>query len=67
MAYWAKDPTLSLQWLRSLLWHRFDSWLRNFHMLQAWQKKKKKKKKKKKNLRDTAKIVISRKLEALNT
>ena len=27
-----KDPELSLQWLRSLLWHRFDPWPRNFCM-----------------------------------
>ena len=27
MAQWVKDPTLSLQCLRSLLWLRFDLWL----------------------------------------
>ena len=31
----AKDMVLSLLWLGSLLWHRFDSWPWNFHMLQA--------------------------------
>ena len=31
---------------RSLLWHRFDPWPRNFHML--WTQKKKKKKSRKK-------------------
>ena len=24
VAQWAEDLTLSLQWLRSLLWHMFD-------------------------------------------
>ena len=42
---WVKDPVLSLQWLGSLLWGGFDSWPRNFCMLQARPKKKKKKKK----------------------
>ena len=32
MAQRVKDPVLSLQQLGSLLWHRFDSWPRNFHM-----------------------------------
>ena len=40
----AKVPELLLQQLRSLLWRRFKSWLRNFHMLQEQLKKKKKKK-----------------------
>ena len=44
---WVKDRALSLQWLRSLLWLRFDSWPRNFHMPRQAQTKKKKKKKKK--------------------
>ena len=39
-----KDPLLSLQWLRLLLWHRFNPWPRNFHLPQEQQKKKKKKK-----------------------
>ena len=30
-----KDPALTLQWLRSLLWHRFDPWPRNIYMLQV--------------------------------
>ena len=38
-----KDP-VSLQWLGSPLWHRFDCWAGNFHMLYMRQKKKKKKK-----------------------
>ena len=33
MMQWVKDPVLSLQWLRFLLWCRFDPWSRNFHML----------------------------------
>lgn len=27
-----KDPAWSLQWLRSLLWHKFDLWPGNFHV-----------------------------------
>ena len=40
---WVKDPSLSLQQLRSLLWLGFDPWPGNFHMPQEQQKKKKKK------------------------
>ena len=32
MVQWVKDPAISLQWLRSVLWWRFDPWPRNFHM-----------------------------------
>ena len=32
VAQWVKEPVLSLQWLRSLLWHGFDSWPRKFQM-----------------------------------
>ena len=35
---WVKDSALSLLWLRSLLWHRFDPWPGNFRMLWAWLK-----------------------------
>ena len=35
MAHQMKDPKLSLQWLGSLPWHGFNSWPRNFHMLQV--------------------------------
>ena len=38
MAQWVKDAVSSLQWLWSLLWHRFDPWPGNFHTLQAWPK-----------------------------
>ena len=38
---WVKDPALSLQQLRLLLWLRLNTWPRNFHML--WVQKKKKK------------------------
>ena len=34
-----KDLVLSLQQLRSLLWHGFNPWPGNFHMPQAWPKK----------------------------
>ena len=40
MVQWIKDPTLSLLWLRSRLWPRFESWPSNFHMPQATAKKK---------------------------
>ena len=33
----SKDPVLSPLWPKSLLWHGFDPWLGNFHML--WAKK----------------------------
>ena len=46
VAHEIKDLALSLQWLRSMLWCRFDSWPVNFHMLPMWQKKKQKNKKK---------------------
>ena len=39
MAQWVKDPALSLMWLRSLLWSRFDPWPRNFCMPQAQLKR----------------------------
>ena len=41
MAQQVKD-LVSLQWLKSLLWHRFDPWPRNFYMPWAVPKKKKK-------------------------
>ena len=45
LAVWlVKDPGLSLQWLGLLLWCRFSSWPRNFHMPHAWPPSKKKKK-----------------------
>ena len=40
MAHWVKDPALSLQWLRSMLGHKFDPWPGNFCMPQARQKNK---------------------------
>ena len=42
VAQWIKDLALSLQWLRLLLWHRFNLWARNCHMTQAWPREKKK-------------------------
>ena len=43
MAQHVKDPALSLQQLRLLLWCQFDPRPGNFHMPQAWPKRKKKK------------------------
>ena len=40
VAHQVKYPSLSLQWLESLLWHGLDPWPRNFHMSQLQQKKK---------------------------
>ena len=42
-----KDLVLSLLWLRSLLWCRFDPWPGNFCMPQVWPKEKRKGKEKK--------------------
>ena len=39
MAQRVKDPVLSLQWLRLLLWLGFDPRPRNFHVPQAWPEK----------------------------
>ena len=39
LVHQTKDLALSLLWLRSWLWHRFDPWPQNFHMARAWQKK----------------------------
>lgn len=35
-----KDPKLSLQWLRSVMWLELDPWPGNFHLLQAQPKRK---------------------------
>ena len=43
MAEQIKYLGLPLQWPRSLVWHGFDPWPRNFHMLQTWPNKKVKK------------------------
>ena len=43
-AQWVKDLALLQLWRRSQLRLRFNSWPKNFHMLQVMQKKKKKKK-----------------------
>ena len=39
MAQWVKDLALSLLWLGSLLWHKFDPWPWNLHMPWTWPKK----------------------------
>ena len=44
MAQWIKEPMLSLLWLWSLLWYRFDPKLENVHMPQLRPKRKRKKK-----------------------
>ena len=38
-AQWVKDLALSLLWLKSLLWYRFNPWSRKFCMPWAWPKK----------------------------
>ena len=35
VAQQVEDLVLLLLWLRSLLWHGFNPWPGNFHMLQA--------------------------------
>ena len=37
--HWVKDLALSLQQLRSLLWHRVYLWPESFQMLKAQEKK----------------------------
>ena len=51
VAQWVKDLALSLLWLRSLLWYKFDLWSGNFHMLKVRpnQTPTKKKQRKKEN------------------
>ena len=39
MAQWVKDPALSLLWLWFQLWHRFNSWPREFCILWVQQNK----------------------------
>ena len=56
MVQGVKNPALSLQWLGSLLWLRFDPWPGNFHMPQAQQKKRKKTRPRKKGLRSAGLI-----------
>ena len=46
MVQWVEDLGLSLLWLRSLLWHRFDPAWELLHAMDAAKKKKKKEKKK---------------------
>ena len=53
LAQWIKDPVLSLQWLRLLLWYRFDPWPRNFCMPWVWSKKREKTSTKYSNCKDT--------------
>lgn len=43
MAQCVKDPSLSPQPLRLLLWQGFDPWPGDFFMLQMWPEKEKKK------------------------
>lgn len=38
MAQQAEDLVLSLLWLGLQLWHKFDSWPRNFRRSQVWPK-----------------------------
>ena len=45
MVQWVKDPALSLQWLGSLLWYKFDLWPRNLYVLPKKKKKEKRKRK----------------------
>ena len=44
VAQWVKDLAMLLQQPRSLLWHGFNTWPRNFHMSQMQPKKKQKQK-----------------------
>ena len=42
MAQWVKDPALLMMQLWLRLWHRFDPWPRNIHMLWVQPKNKNK-------------------------
>ena len=57
-----KDLVLSLLWLKSLLWHEFDPWPRNF-LLYATGAAKEKKKKKKKERKKEKKIFLTWELD----
>ena len=39
VAQWVKEPALSLQWLRSMLWRKLDLWTRNFCLPRALPKR----------------------------
>ena len=41
VAQWVRDPVLSLLWLESLPWHRFDPWPRELSHDEGQAKKKK--------------------------
>ena len=43
VAQWVKDPALLQLWCRLQLQLQLDTWPKDFHMPQVWQKKKKKK------------------------
>ena len=58
MAQWVKNPALSLQWLRLLLWHRFNPWPRNFCMPWTKPKKKTNKQTKKKHQATTIPVFL---------
>ena len=59
---WVQDPALSLQWLGSLLWHKFDPWPRYLHMLVGMIKEtqKQKQKQKTKNKKKNPPMAVSR-------
>ena len=58
MSQWVKDLALSLQQLKSLLWHQFNPLPRNFYMLWAQPKKEKKKVKYCHQMRSSTKQVL---------
>ena len=50
MSHLVKDPAVSPQWPRSLLWLRFSPWPSNFHV--PWVRPKKKREEAKKERKD---------------
>ena len=60
MTQWIKDLTLSLLWLRLLLWRRFNPWPRNFHTPWVQPKQANKKKKVKRELTEWEKIFANK-------
>ena len=57
VAQQVKNPVLSLQWLGSLLWHMFNPWLGNFHILWACGNKTKQNKNKNKNTKKLSPVT----------
>ena len=67
MAQWVKDPALSLLWLWFQLWHRFDSWPREFCILWVQQNKQTNKHLKKKKKTQGSSFLLEQLIPTLGT